>query len=112
MSEIRSRARESLRRAPAAHLLAASLCAGLCLALAARLAHPVLALAAAALALCALALDRRRGVALALALATAGWWWGSERLGELDRSVLAAEVDRAALARLEVTGPARRSEFA
>jgi competence protein ComEC len=107
-----SRLLASLRRAPAAHLLAASLCAGLSLALAVRLAHPVLAAAAAALALSALALDSRRGVALALALAAAGWWWGSERLGALDRSALAAEIDRAALARLEVTGPARRSEFA
>jgi predicted membrane metal-binding protein len=34
------------------------------------------------------------------------------RLDLLDRSVLAHEVGRAALARLEVTGPARRSEFA
>jgi competence protein ComEC len=104
--------RESLRRVPAAHLLAASLCVGLSLALAVRLAHPALAVAAVALALSALALDSRRAVALALALAAAGWWWGSERLGELDRSALSAEIDRAALARLEVTGPARRSEFA
>ena len=111
MSGIRSRLQESLRRAPAAHLLAASLCAGLGLALAVRLAHPALAVTAAALALSALARDRRRGVTLALALATAGWWWGSERLGELDRSILSAEIDRAALARVEVTGPTRRSEF-
>jgi competence protein ComEC len=112
MSGTRSRLQESLRRAPAAHLLAASLCAGLSLALAVRLAHPGLAVAAAALAFSALALDSRRGVALALALAAAGWWWGSERLGELDRSALSAEIDRAALARLEVTGPPRQSEFA
>jgi competence protein ComEC len=107
-----ARLRESLRRAPAAHLLAASLCAGLSLALALRLAHPVLAVAAAALGLSAFVLDSRRGVALALALAAAGWWWGSERLGELDKSILSAEIDRAALARLEVTGPSGRSEFA
>jgi competence protein ComEC len=112
VTQIGSRLLESLRQAPAAHLLAASVCVGLSLALAVRLAHPGLAAAAAALALSALALDSRRGVALALALAAAGWWWGSERLGELDRSALAAEIDRAALARLEVTGPARRSEFA
>ncbi len=112
MNEISSRFGEPLRRAPASHLLAASLCVGLSLALAVRLAHPALAVAAAVLVLAALALDRRRGPALALALATAGCWWGSERLGELDRSLLAADVDRAALARVEVTGPARRSEFA
>lgn len=112
MNEISSRFGEPLRRAPAAHLLAASLCVGLSLALAVRLAHPALAVAAAVLALATLALDRRRGPALALALATAGCWWGSERLGELDRSLLAGDVDRAALARVEVTGPARRSEFA
>jgi hypothetical protein len=123
-----ARLRGLLRRAPAAHLLAGSLCAGLGFALAVRVAHPAPAVAAVALALTALALDTRRTLALdtrrtlaldtrrtlalAFALAAAGWWWGSERLGELDQSILAAEIERAALTRLEVTGPARRSQLA
>jgi competence protein ComEC len=97
---------------PAAHLFAAALCLGLACSLALRAASVAPAAAAALLALGALTLGRRRVLALALALAAAGWWWGSERLVALDRSVLAADVGRASLARLEVTGPARRSEFA
>jgi competence protein ComEC len=57
-------------------------------------------------------LGPRRVAALALALGVAGWWWGSARLDALDRSVLSTRVGRASLARVEVTGPARRSEFA
>jgi competence protein ComEC len=49
---------------------------------------------------------------LAVALALAGWWWGSVRLALLDESVLLAKVGEVAPARLEVTGPARRSVFA
>jgi predicted membrane metal-binding protein len=45
-------------------------------------------------------------------LLVAGCWWGSLRLGDLDRSVLVEHVGRTALARVEVTGPARASEFA
>jgi len=112
VTPVRARLRESVRRAPAAHLLAASLCAGLSLALAMRLADPALAVLAATLALGALGLESRRALALALAVAAAGWWWGSARLDQLDGSVLASEVGRAALARVEVIGPARRSEFA
>ncbi|HEX2045207.1 MAG TPA: DNA internalization-related competence protein ComEC/Rec2 [Gaiellaceae bacterium] len=97
---------------PAAHLLAAALCLGLALSPAVRATGPAPPLAAALLALAAPRLGRRRVVALALALLAAGWWWGSERLVALDRSALADEVGRASLARLEVTGPPRRSEFA
>ena len=42
---------------------------------------------------------------LVAALVLAGLWWGSVRLAALDRSVLEAEIGRAALARVEVTGP-------
>jgi competence protein ComEC len=101
-----------LARLPAPHLLAGSICAGLALAL---LAHsPDLPVAAAAflLAAAALVLRDQRAATLALALLLAGWWCGSVRLDALNRSVLAKEVGRAAPARLEVTGPARRSPFA
>ncbi|MDQ4082446.1 MAG: DNA internalization-related competence protein ComEC/Rec2 [Actinomycetota bacterium] len=73
---------------------------------------PALGLAAAAaLALAALLLDTRRTIALAVSLAAAGWWWGSVRLDALDRSELVGKAGRSALARVEVTGPARRGEF-
>jgi competence protein ComEC len=98
-------------RVPAPHLLLGSLCAGLGAALAVRTPHPALALAAAILALAALTAGRARAVLLSVALVSAGSWWGSVRLEALDTSFLAAEVGRAAPVRLEVTGPARRSEF-
>ena len=68
--------------------------------------------AAAALGLSA---PLARGAAvplLACALLLAGLWWGSYRLAALDRSLLEPEIGRAGLAVVEVTGPARRSEFA
>ena len=101
-----------LERIPAAHVLAASLCVGLALALLLRQAHAALLLAAAAGGLGALVADRGRTSLLACALVLAGLWWGAVRLDTLDRSLLEAEVGRVALARVEVTGPARRSEFA
>jgi competence protein ComEC len=97
---------------PAAHLLAASVCAGLAVSLAVRATSPGLAFAAALLAVLGVARERYRVPFLAAALALAGAWAGSLRLEGLDRSVLEGEVGRAALARVEVTGPARRSEFA
>jgi competence protein ComEC len=107
-----ARLRVGVSRAPAAHAVAASLCVGLALALAVRVTHPGLAVLAGALGATAIALGRHRTLALALAVGSAGCWWGGVRLAELDRTLLADEVGRAALARLEVTGPARRSEFA
>lgn len=98
-------------RVPAPHVLAATLCVGLGLALAVRDSHAAFALAAAICALLAVAAGERRVAFLAVALALAGLWWGSVRLEALDRSVLEAEIGRAALARVEVTGPVRRSEF-
>lgn len=66
---------------------------------------------AVAFAAAALAEPRARLVALAAALLVAGAWWGSVRLGALDRSVLEHDIGRAGPALLEVTGPSRRSPF-
>ncbi|HEU4448906.1 MAG TPA: DNA internalization-related competence protein ComEC/Rec2 [Gaiellaceae bacterium] len=97
---------------PAPHLLAGCLCAGLALSLAARAPSPLLALGAAGLAVASIVHEPRRTALLGLGLALAGLWWGAQRLEILDRSVLEHEVGRAALARVEVTGAARTSEFA
>jgi competence protein ComEC len=97
---------------PSPHLLAGSLCAGLVFSLAVGSPSAWLALAVAALAAGSLTLRSCRAAALALALLLAGCWWGSVRLEHLERSVLTARVGESALARLVVTGPARRSEFA
>jgi competence protein ComEC len=101
-----------LRRAPTAHVLACALCVGLALALLAREAHAGLALASGAVGLLAVVLAPARVPLLAVALVLAGLWWGSARLEALDSSALEREIGRAALARVEVTGPARRTEFA
>jgi competence protein ComEC len=104
--------RDRLERVPAAHLLVAAVCVGLALALVLRETHAVLLLTAAAAAAGSLAADRARLGLLAAALLLAGLWWGGVRLEGLDRSLLEPEIGRAALVRVEVTGPARRSEFA
>jgi competence protein ComEC len=96
---------------PAAHLLAAALCVGLALALLGREAQVGLALAAGGLGVLAVALPSARVPLLAVGLLLAGFWWGSARLEVLDSSVLEREIGRAALARVEVTGPARRTDF-
>jgi len=98
-------------RAP--HLLAAALCAGLALSLAVPARTPAVPFAAGALALAAPFIrGRRRLLALVAALAAAGTWWGTARLDALDASVLAPRAGEAALARVEVTGPARAGRFA
>ena len=103
---------ERLERIPPAHLLAGAFCAGLALALLLRDAHPGLLLVAAGLGLSS-PFGRSAVVPLlACALLLAGLWWGSFRLAALDRSLLEPEIGRAALAVVEVTGPARRTEFA
>jgi competence protein ComEC len=104
--------RDRLERVPAAHLLVATLCVGLALALLLREAHAGLLLTAVVAAVGSLAADRARLGLLGAALLLAGLWWGGVRLEGLDRSLLEPEIGRAALARVEVTGPARRSEFA
>ena len=100
---------DRLERIPPAHLLAGALCAGLALALLLREAHAGLLLVAAGLGLSA---PFARGAVvplLACALLLTGLWWGGFRLAALDRSPLEPEIGRAALAVVEVTGPARRT---
>ena len=48
---------------------------------------------------------------LALLLAVAGWWWGTERLQALDRSVLAAQIGTAGIAVVELKEPPRRGRY-
>jgi competence protein ComEC len=94
------------------HLLLASLCAGIASANAVRVQAaivPTLALGLAALAAASL---RARFAMLVVALALAGAWWGALRLEAIDRSPMAAEIGRAGVARVTVTGPARRTQFA
>jgi competence protein ComEC len=99
-------------RAPPAHLLAGALCAGLAVSLAVRSPGVTLAVAAGALAVVAIPAERHRAALLAAAFLLAGAWWGSARLVALDESMLEEEIGRAALARAEVVGPSRTSEFA
>ena len=92
-----------LRQRP--RLLAGGLCIGLASANAARIGL------AAALVICVASLALPRTPALILLLASLGWWWGSMRLDQLDRSTLAAHVGEAGRARVEVAGPPRRGRF-
>jgi competence protein ComEC len=98
-------------RIPAPHFVACGFCAGLALALAVRAPSVAVPAAAAVLSVVALSERRRRALILAAALLLAGWWWGSTRLDALDRSVLVRHAGDTARAQVEVTGPARRSEF-
>jgi competence protein ComEC len=103
--------KDRLERLPPAHLLAGALCVGLALALLLREAHAGLLVSAFAAALGAPAAGAARVPLLACALLLTGLWWGGVRLEALDRSLLEPEIGRAALAGVEVTGPARRGEF-
>jgi competence protein ComEC len=49
--------------------------------------------------------------ALAVALVLVGWWWGSERLQALDRSVLAPRIGTAGDALVDVSEPPRRGRY-
>ena len=91
------------RRRP--QLLAAALCGGLAFANAARIGLLAVALVAVSFFFVP------RPLALALTLAVGGWWWGSVRLDELDRSVLASRIGEAGRARVVLTGPGRRGRF-
>jgi competence protein ComEC len=102
----------AVERAPPPHVLCGALCSGLGLALLVRQPAPGLALSAVVLGLLGVVVDEGRVLVLAAALVVAGLWWGSVRLDALDSSRLEAEVGRAALARVEVTGPGRRGAFA
>jgi competence protein ComEC len=94
-----------------AHAVLAALVVGLAAADAIRLSAPGAAFVLAACGGVAWAASAPR-LALALACALAlGWWWGSHRLGALDRSVLAAEDGRSARALVEVTSTPRIGPF-
>jgi len=94
-----------------AHVLVAATAAGLVASLAVRPRGPgaIGLLAAAAVALLLPPGARLAGAAVVFALL--GWWWGGLRLDALDRSPLAAEVDRAGRALVEVTSEARAGRF-
>ena len=89
-------------------MLAASLCVSVAAGLVAR---PPMVVAVAALVCAVVGVRSRRSSVLAVALIAAGWWWGGMRLADLDHSALATHLEESALARLEVTGPARRGLF-
>jgi competence protein ComEC len=95
---------------PAPHVLAGALCLGLAFALVVR-SPGMLVVGALVLGPAALLLRNRRTAALGAAVLLAGWWYGSVRLDALDRSILAHEIGRVELSRLEITGPARRGLF-
>jgi competence protein ComEC len=102
--------RRLVRHVP--HVLLACLCAGIASANLYRVGAIALAtLAMLASAVAAMA-PRARLALIALGLVLAGWWWGSVRLEAIDRSPLSAAIGRAAVARVTVTGPARRSRYA
>lgn len=86
------------------YALAGALAGGLAAPAAVRFAvEPALAVAAVVL------LWPRVGLALLLALS--GWWWGTERLQALDRSVLAARIGTAGSALVDLKEPPRRGRY-
>ena len=94
-------------------LLLCAACAGLTLSVWLRL--PAVALLPAACAAATGALlgrDLRRLALAGLALAILGLWWGALRETALDRSVLASHLGERLSARVVVTGPVRRTQFA
>jgi competence protein ComEC len=93
------------------HLLLAALCVGVASANAVRVPTAIVPLAAVGLGALGAALPRARFALLAIGLALAGTWWGALRLEAIDRSPMSAEIGRAAVARVTVTGPARRTRF-
>ena len=94
------------------HLLLAALCAGIASANAVRVQTAIVPLLAVGLGTLAAVLPRARFALLAIGLALAGSWLGALRLDAIDRSPMSAEIGRAAVARVTVTGPARRTQFA
>jgi competence protein ComEC len=94
-----------------AHWLVAGLCVGIAAANGARATSLAVLGLAVASAVAAVAVPEARLYLLVGALVLAGWWWGSVRLDALDRSPLLAEVGRAELSRLVVTGPVQHGRF-
>ena len=74
-------------------------------------ASTVVRLPAAGLVVLAVAALARPRLAVACALAAAGWWWGTERVRALDRSVLASHVGTAGRAVATVAEPPRRGRW-
>jgi competence protein ComEC len=89
-----------------AYLVPAALCVGCSVSLLVPVALPP----ALAIACCAVLV--RPHLALALLLVALGWWWGSERIRALDRSVLAAQIGTAERALVETQEPAHITRFA
>jgi len=92
-------------------LLVLAACLGLALANAVR-AHAFVLGFVVLTAAGAVVSPRARLTACALALALAGWWFGTERLGALDRSLLEPELGHSAAVTAVVTGPVRKTPFA
>jgi competence protein ComEC len=91
-------------RAP--YVLAVSLCCGLS---AATLVRAAVVPAVVVLAIAAS--FRAPLVVGACALAVAGWWWGTERMQSLDRSVLRSSIGTAERAVVELEEPPRSGRF-
>jgi competence protein ComEC len=87
-------------------MLAGSLVAGLVLANGVRVSAGVCLLLVAVVAAVV-----PRAAFVAAALLLLGCWWGSVRLAQLDRTVLASHIGEAARVRVVVTGAARRGRF-
>ncbi|MGH3017617.1 MAG: DNA internalization-related competence protein ComEC/Rec2 [Gaiellaceae bacterium] len=94
------------------HLLLTALCAGVASANAVRVPTAIVPVIAVCLGAFGVALPRARFALLAIGLVLAGSWWGAVRLEAIDRSPMSTEIGRAAVARVTVTGPARRTQFA
>jgi competence protein ComEC len=94
------------------HLLLAALCAGIASANAVRVHTAIVAVLAVSLGTLAAVLPRARFALLAIGLGLAGSWLGALRLDAIDRSPMSVEIGRAAFARVTVTGPGRRTQFA
>jgi competence protein ComEC len=93
------------------HLLLGALCAGIAAANTVRAGSGFVAVLAVAFASIAVAMPQARIPLLIMSLLLGGWWWGSVRLGSIDRSPLASQIGLTSSARVVVTGPARRSRY-
>ena len=95
------------------HALVGAVCAGCAAADVVRIPALSALLAAAAVAAVGLGFGAvgLRCTALGAALLVAAWGWGSIRLAQLDRSVLAAQIGTFEQALVEVEEPARAGAF-
>jgi competence protein ComEC len=101
-----------VRRVLPAHIVVAACAAGLAASNGMRMHEPAVAAVAAGLAGTALVPPEWLRTALLAALALAGaWWWGSTRLDQLDRSVLAPRIGTADRFVVVTTAEARRGAF-